>query len=799
MPKAFSIKVFAMLGCLTLRASAQEPVALWAFPDAMPASQTARLGVVAYHQVGVSGVVFSVNGTPAGTVEKETINPGTGEMEFVLALDTAGYPEDSSITVDATVYPSDTAAPSKTLDARTVWIDNIPTTNIYFVDQVLGSDDTGTGASNAPYATIGKALSSASSGSEIRLRDGEYDLGANSSHGFTRFVRLYPDEGAAPKITSAGTLRTSYLHLEGLEFDWTGAEPNQPDGGISGNMLYGWSATHVRVENCTFHSVSNSYNNYLGAIHFWGSTRDITVENCRFHDLDLTIAGPNSGAILRGNDIGPVTRDAFDFFSDVLITGNTIHDIDTPHLYTETTNAEPFNVASADGLTFHYDEFNSGSYTTFVFSVLAAIVSNPAAATAEELAQAFMEDAAFSNKLEAAAEAGHIRVTARRSNYRQHLYVTGSANAVLGFPHDSATNQAVGSGQHSDIFQTWYDRDHPDRPRTNIIIRNNRAYNLGAQGLLAQSNIDNLMFVNNLIDDEVDHAWMLSFSGGYQYRNILLAHNTFWGSRNVLILPSSGYTDFTFIDNLTGPRGVTGDHNDAELTMDYNLYDYFAPGGGEGPSAHSLWTNPDKNTPTPTPLFANVTTYWDTETALWDSTPGYWEYIAPAGDFSLVSNSPARNAGTACPGIAYDINWFPRDYAPDIGAFEHPRTDVDADNLSDDWEIHFFADLETSDGTGNADGDTLTDGQEEIAGSDPTDSNSVFTVSEDGVQTGDGFIIRWPSVNGRLYSVDSRTNLLTDVWSNIESNIAPTPLLNTYTVQTGSAETLFNRVRIRKE
>jgi len=161
--------------------------------------------------------------------------------------------------------------------------------------------------------------------------------------------------------------------------------------------------------------------------------------------------------------------------------------------------------------------------------------------------------------------------------------------------------------------------------------------------------------------------------------------------------------------------------------------------------------------------------------------------------------APARNAGTDAAGIAYDINWFPRDYTPDIGAFEHPRTDMDADGLPDDWEIHFFEDLDTSDGTGNDDLDAQTDGEEEIAGSDPTDRDSVFEMTH-GTPLGDtGFIIRWLSVAERLYFVDSRSNLLTGTWVNIATNLIATPPENVYTVQTENADTLFNRVWVRKQ
>jgi len=126
--------------------------------------------------------------------------------------------------------------------------------------------------------------------------------------------------------------------------------------------------------------------------------------------------------------------------------------------------------------------------------------------------------------------------------------------------------------------------------------------------------------------------------------------------------------------------------------------------------------------------------------------------------------------------------------------------DTDGDGLDDSWEVLYFHSPNIiATGTGNADGDAQTDGEEEIAGTNPTDSNSVFAVSEEGVQTGDGFIIRWSSVAGRLYSVDSRTNLLTDVWGNIATNLPATPPLNTCTVQTDNAETLFSRIRVRKQ
>jgi len=776
----------------TERFTTQEPVALWAFPDAMPVKQTAHLGVVAYHRDGISNVVFSVNGTPAVTVANETYNPGTGEMEFVLALDTTGYTEDTSVTIDAMVHATNPSVPSNILAPRKVWINNVPTTDIIYVDQALGSDSTGTGSSNAPYATIWIAVYNSVGGAEIRVRDGEYHLLANTTRGFNRFVHIHPDKGASPKITSSGRFACSYLHLEGFEFDWTGVMRGPPDNQITNGtaIIEAWSSTvnHLWVENCEFYSVPDMYNNYLTAIRVLNASGDITVEDCRIYNVDLAIASPPSGAIYRGNEIGPITRDAFDFFSDVLITGNTIHDIRPVHLYMETINSEPFNVTSAGGLTFHYDEFDTGSYATFVFPDLASIVTNPSAATAEDIAQGFMDDAVFADKLEATVESGRVRVRARRSNYEQHLYVTGTANAVLGFPYDSQANEAFGSGQHSDIFQTW------GSAQEHIIIRNNRAYDVLAQGLLPQSNISNLAMVNNLIDNDVAQNWMMYFEDPFQYRNILLANNTFWGTERTTYKHINDIEDSVFANNIFGPRGIIGDRTITGGSMDYNLYDYFAPNGGEGPAAHSLWTNPAKTTPTPTPLFEYATTYW--HVAL-DRTYGYWEYIAPDGDFSIASNSPARDAGTTSVGITYDINWYPRDATPDIGAFEYP-VDSDGDTIPDGWEIHYFGDLASADSNSDTDLDGSIDKAEEIAGTNPTNNLSLFEITHHGLQGSSNVVVRWSSIDGRLYSVDSNSNLVDGIWSNIESNLPATPPENTCTVNTYTAETYFNRVRVWK-
>jgi len=126
--------------------------------------------------------------------------------------------------------------------------------------------------------------------------------------------------------------------------------------------------------------------------------------------------------------------------------------------------------------------------------------------------------------------------------------------------------------------------------------------------------------------------------------------------------------------------------------------------------------------------------------------------------------------------------------------------DTDNDNLDDIWELLYFKSLNViADGDGNNDGDLLTDGEEEIAGTDPTNADSIFEITEGSPQDGNSaYVIHWSSVAGRVYSVDSRSNLLFDTWSNIESNIAATPPDNVYTVLVDSAETKFIQLRVDK-
>ncbi len=95
------------------------------------------------------------------------------------------------------------------------------------------------------------------------------------------------------------------------------------------------------------------------------------------------------------------------------------------------------------------------------------------------------------------------------------------------------------------------------------------------------------------------------------------------------------------------------------------------------------------------------------------------------------------------------------------------------------------------------DGDSLTNLQEYLAGTDPLNANSVLLMSR--VQpTAQGFVLAWPSVAGRVYSLSAATSVAGPYLA-IQTGIQATPPENMLVVPVNPVTTpsAFFRVVVK--
>ena len=83
--------------------------------------------------------------------------------------------------------------------------------------------------------------------------------------------------------------------------------------------------------------------------------------------------------------------------------------------------------------------------------------------------------------------------------------------------------------------------------------------------------------------------------------------------------------------------------------------------------------------------------------------------------------------------------------------------------------------------TEDYDGDTFDNWSEFIAGTDPTSNSSFLSVQSANKLVNGGFVVSWPSVNGRYYTLRRSTNGMQGAFTILSSGIAATVPVNTYT------------------
>ena len=122
---------------------------------------------------------------------------------------------------------------------------------------------------------------------------------------------------------------------------------------------------------------------------------------------------------------------------------------------------------------------------------------------------------------------------------------------------------------------------------------------------------------------------------------------------------------------------------------------------------------------------------------------------------------------------------------------------MDEDGMPDAWEVGHCGALTNMTALSDSDGDGFMDVHEYRAGTDPTNRNSLLRFVATNDWSGGGIVIRWLSAEGKSYSIDRATNLLSPVAFSSLGFCTSTPPVNVYTDSTVSSTGPFlYRIRL---
>jgi hypothetical protein len=133
----------------------------------------------------------------------------------------------------------------------------------------------------------------------------------------------------------------------------------------------------------------------------------------------------------------------------------------------------------------------------------------------------------------------------------------------------------------------------------------------------------------------------------------------------------------------------------------------------------------------------------------------------------------------------------------DIGAVEY--SGVDAFGIPDAWKLDCFGavDATNSGALDDWDKDGMNNYGEYRSGTHPTNGLSVFKFAGMSGWTPSNLVLRWSSVTGYTYMIESGTNLMTGFPLTLETNI-PASLggMNIRTVEVQNVNSVFYRIGV---
>ena len=133
----------------------------------------------------------------------------------------------------------------------------------------------------------------------------------------------------------------------------------------------------------------------------------------------------------------------------------------------------------------------------------------------------------------------------------------------------------------------------------------------------------------------------------------------------------------------------------------------------------------------------------------------------------------------------------------EVVRFDLSQDDVNNNGLPDWWEIQYFNNLFTASPAADADGDGMSDREEYLAGTDPTDPHSMLKFTAAASPDDGGVKLTWTSAPGKTYTLLGCESLETGNWLTLDRDLFATPPTNTYIdYSTGNHPSRYYRIQV---
>ena len=100
-------------------------------------------------------------------------------------------------------------------------------------------------------------------------------------------------------------------------------------------------------------------------------------------------------------------------------------------------------------------------------------------------------------------------------------------------------------------------------------------------------------------------------------------------------------------------------------------------------------------------------------------------------------------------------------------------TDTDSDGMADSWETTYFGNL-SRDGSGDFDGDGMSDLAEFLAGTLPNNASSALKITRVVSVTSVAVTIEWSSISNRVYSLQFKNSFNDAGWNDLPGAVTAT-------------------------